>query len=64
MPSSSVSEKKLLRMIDANFNRAKEGIRVSEDIARFVLDDKSLAASFKKMRHTLSKILLNFPVSY
>lgn len=64
MPSGSAGQQKLLRLIDANFNRAKEGVRVSEDIARFVLEDKKLAASFKRMRHDLSRILLAFPVPY
>ena len=38
-------------MIDANLNRLKEGIRVIEDIARYVRDDKDLATSLKKLRH-------------
>lgn len=38
-------------MIDANLNRLKEGIRVIEDIARYVHDDKDLATSLKKLRH-------------
>jgi hypothetical protein len=64
MPSGLAGQQKLLRIIDANFNRAKEGVRVSEDLARFVFEDKKLAASFKKLRHELSKILLGFPVPY
>lgn len=54
----------LLRVIDANFNRAKEALRVTEDISRFVLNDKKLAAGFKTARHNLSKILLSLPVKY
>ena len=53
-----------LRLIDVNFNRAKEGLRVCEDIMRFMYDDKALTQSFKKMRHDCSGILLKFPVSY
>ena len=41
------------RIIDANANRAAEGIRVLEDIARFILADEFLASSLKKNRHTL-----------
>lgn len=56
--------KKILRLVDANFNRVKEGLRVSEDILRFVYDDRVLTALFKKLRHDCSKVLLEFPVSY
>ncbi len=53
-----------LRIIDANYNRAKEAVRVCEDIARFFLNDATLTAKFKKSRHDLTKTLLKFPVSY
>lgn len=42
------------RVIDANFNRAKEGLRVCEDTARFILDDKDLTAGYKNVRHELT----------
>lgn len=54
----------LLRVLDANFNRAKEALRVAEDLSRFVLNSRSLSASFKARRHDISKILISFPVSY
>jgi thiamine-phosphate pyrophosphorylase len=41
----------LLRVVDANLNRLKEGIRVIEDIARYVHNDKDLATSLKTLRH-------------
>ena len=41
------------RIIDANYNRAKEGLRVCEDVCRFINDDKKTTARFKKMRHDL-----------
>lgn len=53
-----------LRIIDANFNRAKEALRVCEDLARFLLNRKPLAAAYKKRRHELSALLLKFPASY
>lgn len=43
-------------MIDANFNRAKEGLRVCEDICRFVLNDGELTDGFKAVRHKLSDL--------
>lgn len=50
----SIDEKKLLRIIDANFNRAKEGLRVCEDVCRFILDDRVKTLQFKALRHRLS----------
>lgn len=53
----SLSREKLSRILDANFNRTKEGLRVCEDICRFVLDDETLTRQFKNVRHQLTKIL-------
>ena len=47
---------KLLRIIDANLNRSREGLRVCEDISRFLLDDKELTNKFKTLRHSVSKV--------
>lgn len=41
----------LLRVVDANLNRLKEGIRVIEDIARYVHNDKELSTALKTLRH-------------
>jgi thiamine-phosphate pyrophosphorylase len=41
------------RIIDANLNRAREGLRVMEDLARFALDDQELCAGLKALRHDL-----------
>ena len=46
----------LLRVIDANFNRTKEGLRVAEDIFRFILESKRLYVKIKKLRHDLDAI--------
>jgi thiamine-phosphate pyrophosphorylase len=46
-------QRKILRMIDANLNRATEGLRVAEDVVRFVLDDSKLTARLKGARHEL-----------
>ncbi len=43
-----------LRALDANCNRAREGFRVAEDVARFVLDDPRLLNRLKKMRHEVT----------
>ncbi len=44
----------LYRGIDANYNRAKEGLRVCEDICRFVLDKRALTKNWKVLRHRLT----------
>ena len=56
--------KKILRMVDANFNRAKEALRVVEDLCRFFLEEPSLTAKFKQCRHGLTRALLKFPIPY
>jgi thiamine-phosphate pyrophosphorylase len=43
----------LLRVLDANGNRAAEGLRVLEDVARFMLDDAALAELAKVQRHAV-----------
>ncbi|MEM9373950.1 MAG: thiamine phosphate synthase [Planctomycetota bacterium] len=46
-----------LRLIDAAGNRACEGLRVMEDIARFTLDDRSLTERLKVLRHRVRQEL-------
>lgn len=45
----------LHRVIDANLNRLKEGIRVIEDMARYADNNKSLSSKLKTLRH-LAKV--------
>ncbi|MFP6621611.1 MAG: thiamine phosphate synthase [Pirellulaceae bacterium] len=52
----------LLRILDANGNRAAEGLRVVEDFSRFALNDKHLAALCKQLRHELTQSLNLVPV--
>ena len=44
------------RCIDANINRAVEGLRVLEDIARFYFDNAAISAQCKNLRHGLRQI--------
>jgi thiamine-phosphate pyrophosphorylase len=46
-----------LRIIDAAANRAREGLRVAEDYARFALDDGHLVGRLKDCRHALRRAL-------
>lgn len=41
----------IYRILDANLNRLREGIRVIEDIARYSLEDTTLSKQLKDLRH-------------
>ena len=47
-------DKGILRIIDANLNRILEGLRVCEEITRFVVLDKNLTSRFKNLRHNVA----------
>lgn len=54
----------MFRLIDAACNRASEGVRTLEDLARFVLDDAAMTTSLKQLRHDLrDTTLLTWPCS-
>jgi thiamine-phosphate pyrophosphorylase len=42
-------------MIDANLNRSSEGLRVLEDVARFLLNDAELSQRLRTLRHDLTR---------
>jgi len=42
-------------MIDANLNRSSEGLRVLEDVARFLLNNTELSQRLKTLRHDLAR---------
>ncbi len=44
-------EQKVIRILDANLNRATEGLRVAEEVARFILDNPELQKKIKQLRH-------------
>lgn len=46
-------DNRILRIIDADLNRGLEGLRVCEEITRFVLCDKGLTMEFKNLRHNI-----------
>lgn len=49
------------RVLDANFNRAREALRVLEDYCRFVLDDRFLTEEVKGLRHGLAEACGRLP---
>ena len=46
----------IYRIIDVNLNRAREGIRVLEEVARFGLVSRKLFEEFKHLRHLIKEI--------
>ncbi len=47
------TDPRLSRIFDANLNRAREGIRVAEEVARFYIADGALAEHLKSLRETI-----------
>ena len=56
-----VGEMDAARVLDANFNRAREASRVLEDYCRFVLDDRFLTQQVKELRHELGSLTGQLP---
>jgi thiamine-phosphate pyrophosphorylase len=54
-----MNKENIYRIIDANLNRAREGIRVAEEVARLYFDDAKLSSQFKSLRHQLTKVAKN-----
>lgn len=50
---STMPDNAIFRILDANFNRSREALRVMEEYARFVLDDAALTEAIKQARHDL-----------
>jgi thiamine-phosphate pyrophosphorylase len=53
----------IIRIIDANANRCREGLRVLEEVARFVMDDAFLTAIAKDLRHDLELLIAEIPAA-
>jgi thiamine-phosphate pyrophosphorylase len=51
-----MKKNKSYRLLDANLNRAREGLRVIEDTARFLLGDARLCRKIRSMRHALAEV--------
>lgn len=52
--------KKIARIIDANLNRALEGLRTVEDSARFHSSNKEIVNRLKQLRHKIPEIVMDF----
>ncbi|MCD4823276.1 MAG: thiamine phosphate synthase [Phycisphaerae bacterium] len=53
--------REIYRILDANFNRSREALRVIEDCGRFVLNDPAITAMAKHFRSDLKELLDNLP---
>lgn len=50
-------DKGILRIIDANLNRAREGLRVVEELVRFELNDSGMSERLKGIRHSIAGLI-------
>ncbi|MFH1577577.1 MAG: thiamine-phosphate pyrophosphorylase [Candidatus Omnitrophota bacterium] len=50
-----ITKELIYRILDANLNRAVEGMRVCEELTRFVLNSRKLTAQLKILRHQISR---------
>lgn len=53
----------LLRLLDANANRALEGIRVAEEIVRFHWQDAAAFRRLRALRHGVARAVRRLPVT-
>ncbi len=47
--------------LDANFNRCMEGLRVCEDVFRFIYLNHDISSGLKKLRHQIKHLLKSLP---
>jgi len=55
--------REVYRILDANFNRAREALRVAEDCGRFALNDPAVTAMAKRLRSDLKEVYSDMPVA-
>ena len=55
--------REVYRILDANFNRAREALRVAEDCGRFALNDPAVTAMAKNLRSDLKEVYAEMPVA-
>jgi len=50
------ADARVYRLLDANLNRAREGLRVIEDTARFMWNDRAMYRRVRVLRHRLHEL--------
>jgi thiamine-phosphate pyrophosphorylase len=63
-PARAADRMVALRILDANANRAAEGLRVAEEYVRFGQNRGPLALAFKELRHALAEVLRAIPTNH
>ncbi|MCD5401493.1 thiamine phosphate synthase, partial [candidate division NPL-UPA2 bacterium] len=56
-----MNQREIYRVVDVNANRAREGLRVVEEVTRFILEEPQFTACLKEIRHEISEALKSFP---
>lgn len=56
-------DKSLLNLIDSNIDRAREGLRVIEDVSRYIFKDKKQMFALKHLRHSITQTIKQSSVS-
>ena len=56
------TDRRIFRVLDANFNRSREGLRVCEEIFRFLLNEAPVSRRLKKARHDVTALMKMLPV--
>jgi len=54
-------DRSILRLLDADLNRALEGLRVLEECSRMIFNNETLTRSTKSIRHDISAMIRNNP---
>ena len=63
MPAARVPRASVTRLIDANANRALEGLRVCEEIVRFHLESASVFPRLRSLRHAVARAVGRLPIN-
>ena len=61
--SADGTSKSVLRLIDANANRALEGLRVCEEVIRFHFEAPALFRRSRALRHAIAQAVTRLPIS-
>ncbi|MBL7075577.1 thiamine-phosphate pyrophosphorylase [candidate division KSB1 bacterium] len=55
--STGSGKDRIYRVLDANLNRAREGLRVVEEVVRLIWDDPTLTEEVKGIRHRINRAI-------
>ena len=61
--TTSIVQRSILRLLDANANRSLEGVRVCEEIIRFHWNHPALFRRLRDLRHDIAQAIQQLPVT-